>query len=254
MVNKMADDLTIHSGYFKKLVKLNPEFISDLSKRGWTIHKKLGNGLFSSVFEVTKKNLNGALILRTNWSGAYCIEKIIKLIKNMSHIFPKVYDVFYTDIPYSVEKGYDKNSFKYRAIYIVEKMDCTYAQHIQYFKEHCPSKLDEFKRHVTNVVYDYCLELSESRLAHYDISKKNVAIKFIDPNKDKCCFDNIKIKLIDIDSIHKSNHKDLILYTELECKLIRDVHQHIMWICIVTFLIILLIFILAFGNSKDYDI
>lgn len=115
--------------------------------------------------------------------------------KRFPDIFPLVYDAFTTDLPYSLDAGYPRNTKK-RPIQIIEKLsplsDCL-AKVVYRYKNNVVDEL-------YTILTTYLQRLYDNGITYTDLKLDNVAYGIYG--------DEMRIKLLDVEGVHLSKHPD----------------------------------------------
>lgn len=190
-------------------VPLSTEFIADMTKRGYQIVCRLGAGSGHMTFlayDGTKfvtlllnDNLAGGADEIEDWREVFTLEfeeKVISL-PEFPLYFNKVYDIFYSSIPYSDNTEYRRLSmpnYEDRPIYVLEYLSYTVEQMI-INKRSIWSK-DEyliFKEQVASFLDRAFTYLFANKYSYDDVKPDNIMVGY--------CSGLSYLKLIDVESV-----------------------------------------------------
>lgn len=195
----MEAELTIHKYYEEEDITeypvLNPDLVQFVADRGWNIIEKIGEGSTADVFSCRLNNITAAIIFFSNVSEqaeAFDIDDEIDWARQFPKIFPIVYDIFKTEIPYSTDEHYLQTSapFGPRTIQVIEKVDSNLAV---YYAKLGPREKPAVRSTVGNVILGYLNTLREYEICYPDLKADNIGVIMVD---GKPAF-----KLLDIEGI-----------------------------------------------------
>lgn len=194
--------LNIHKYYESEDVTrchpLNPELIEFISEQGWVILDKLAEGSVADVFTCKQNHIIAVLIIFGNVdlenTRAFDIFDKLEQARKLPNIFPIIYDIINSDIPYSTDEVYLENSeeFQYRTIQVIEKVDMT----LETYLETIPKKdLRKFAETLRKTLIQYLTVLEERSIYYTDLKLENIGV---------ILSDTVYLKLLDIEGIHLS--------------------------------------------------
>lgn len=192
--------LEIHKYYEEEDVTicypLNPRLIDFLKRRDWIITEKIGEGSVSDVFACCSrdKTTTGVVVLFSNvdfeeGSSWNIYDKLIQA-RGFPDIFPVIYDVLYTDIPYSDDGLYLQYSYNFedRSIQVIEKVDMTLDRYILTLDA---EELTPFLKTLRSTLITQLKTLQGKGIYYTDLKLDNIGISGTPP----------RIKLLDIEGI-----------------------------------------------------
>jgi hypothetical protein len=237
-------NMNIHRYYededFTRHHLLNPDLISFVREREWTMIEKIGEGSVSDVFTCRKDDMIAVIIFFGNYqcdnndeckeietvttnTARRCyldIHDSIEKARLFPNIFPIIYDEFRSYIPYSTDETYLKVSkhFERRTIQVIEKMDMS-------FDAYYPTLNDQQKQHVKielrYVLCDYLKTLIKHGIMCFDLKADNIGV-IINNNVPKFKLIDIESLWIDVNSL-KMNNIESHINTFFECDEVFDV-------------------------------
>jgi len=116
---------------------INTRLVSALKSRGWQLGDKIAEGSCVDIFDVKSKEegkVSKVLVLEAGPEQHKDMENKIEASIRYPDVFPRVYDVFYCDVPYSTSSSFPVEDVGKRPIIVREKFDMTLAE---YFKMIC---------------------------------------------------------------------------------------------------------------------
>lgn len=187
--------LQIHRYYedidITKCHHLNEELIKYVHALGWDIKDKIAEGSSADVFTVVKGELEAVLIIQGNQGGFDAnLDNEISFAKDHPNVFPKIYDYFQVNIPYSTDDDYLNSSgnFENKTIQIMEKMDMTLEQFLYKAKKEMNNVDFErlcklIKKNLTKSlkeIYDNDATYTDIKFDNFGVNDKGCEIKFLD--------------------------------------------------------------------------
>ena len=184
---------------------LNPTLLNFITEQGWTISTKLAEGSVSDVFTCRQNHIVAVLILFGNVDlenrDAWNIYPKIERAREFPNIFPIIYDVFTTDIPYSQDRVYlnDSTDFASRTIQVIEKLDMTLETYLHGLSPH---EVLAFVPVLRKTLIRYLTILGDSAIYYTDLKLDNIGV---------IVTSIVYLKLIDIEGIQLRtvNHFDV---------------------------------------------
>jgi hypothetical protein len=176
---------------------LNPDLVEFVRNEGWDIIEKVGEGGTSDVFSCRQGHIIAVILFFGNVhlgsSEDFDIDEKLEQARRFPKIFPLIFDIFHSAIPYSMDEIYLQNSndFESRTIQVIEKVDTTFDKYyISLTKEMKMSVKKELER----VLNGFMNTLTLYEIYYADLKSDNIGVIIVDGVP--------KFKLIDIESIH----------------------------------------------------
>jgi hypothetical protein len=175
-----------------------PAFINPTASLNVNDFEKVGEGATSDVFSCRQGHIIGVILFFGNVGldngDDWDVDEKLEQARRFPKIFPLVFDIFHSDIPYSTDEMYLQNSndFESRTIQVIEKVDTTFDKY--YMSLTTKEMKMSVKKELERVLNGFMNTLTLYEIYYADLKSDNIGVIIVDGVP--------KFKLIDIESIH----------------------------------------------------
>lgn len=194
-----------------KYFDINPELADAIKNLGYKIGDKIGEGSQTDIFEckiISKPKIKAMIILPGDEKSLADRDDMctkLESIKDYPDCFPKIYDCFTLNIPYST----DDRSFKFNSIQVIEKAEMTVDELLAIVIKHYPDDIIKVVDNIHDKILSMIDILADDGKTFTNLQYKNIGV-FIR-------YSRLAVRFIDFEGF-----KPLISNTDNAMKLYRE--------------------------------